>query len=585
LSYVTEKFKKTGLTERLLIFASSVGLFGYLTSFTILDPSNFSWLSWSDHGHQFYAWESFRHADLLQWPITRNPQYAIGFENFIGFPTGFATMALIAKPFLFWSKTPIQYFGIGILLLFVLQGQMALRLLKNFNLSRSSQLFGSVVFLLSPLFLHRFSFGTTLAMVATSHFLILFAFDTYFRNDSGFLSWTGVLVLSAIIEPYILAMNLTIFFFWSINGLFESQLNQTSQFRLKRLIKFIATCIVPFIFLYVLGAIGFVSTRSQFGFGLFRADLMAVLNSSLNFPDIGTDPIRWSDILPSRDLQVGLAEGFGYVGVISLLGLSMFFGQIVFGRRSLALFESIKRKHWFLLLAVLLMAVHASAGIFSFGGSTLFQLDYPSKLDSVNQSFRATGRFVWPLAYFLTLFAVIVLTATIQKIPKKTRFLVFLCLVVLQVGDQKSGFDALRMQFTEPENVRSTVLSNRLISPEWEGVTAGAAHIQVVLPLSNSPIWEDVLALAFRSKATTNAGVLARVNEKQVRDHVVATIREMRRPILQCDRVYFVPLDEVSRSRLRVLYSRFDLNNFLREQRMIEGRNLRLLDNVQIISC
>jgi hypothetical protein len=160
-----------------------------------------------------------------------------------------------------------------------------------------------------------------------------------------------------------------------------------------------------------------------------------------------------------------------------------------------------------------------------------------------------------------------------------------LCLVVLQVGDQKSGFDALRMQFTEPEYVRSTVLSNRLISPEWVGVATGAVHIQVVLPLSNSPIWEDVLALAFRSKATTNAGVLARVSEKQVRDSVVATIREMRRPVLRCDRVYLVPLDEVSRSRLRVLYSRFDLDNFLREQRMIEGRNLQLLDNVQIISC
>jgi hypothetical protein len=105
------------------------------------------------------------------------------------------------------------------------------------------------------------------------------------------------------------------------------------------------------------------------------------------------------------------------------------------------------------------------------------------------------------------------------------------------------------------------------------------------LPLSNSPIWEDVLALAFRSKATTNAGALARVDEKQVRDHVVATIREIRNPILQCDRIYLVPLDEVSRARLRVLYSRFDLDNFLREQRMVEGRNLRLLDNVQIISC
>ena len=562
-----------------------MGLFGYLTSFTILDPSNFSWLSWSDHGNQFYAWESFRHADLLQWPITRNPQYAIGFENVIGFPTGFATMALIAKPFLFWSETPIQYFGIGILLLFVLQGQMALRLLKNFSLSRSSQLFGSVVFLLSPLFLHRFSFGTTLAMVAASHFLILFAFDTYFRNDSGFRLWTCVLVLSAIVEPYILPMNMTIFFFWSINELFEIRPNQTSHFRQKQLIKFIATCIVPFIFLYVLGAIGFVSVKSKFGFGFFRSDLMAVINSSLNFPDIGIETTRWSEILPSRELQTGSAEGFGYVGIVSLLGLCIFLCQIVFRRWSSTRFISVKRKHWLLLLAVLLMALHASAGIFSFGGSTLFQVDYPSNLDSVNQSFRATGRFVWPLAYFLTLLAVIVLTTTIQKIPQKTRILVLLCLVILQVGDQKSGFDVLRMQFTEPEYVRSTVLSNRLISPEWESVAVGAAHIQLLLPLSNSPIWEDVLALALRSKATTNAGALARVDEKQVRDHVVATIREIRNPILQCDRIYLVPLDEVSRARLRVLYSRFDLDRFLWEQRMVEGRNLRMLDNVQIISC
>ena len=577
--------KKFLLDERILVCSASVCLFAYLTNFKILDYSNTSWVSWSDHGHQYYAWEYFRRAEFLQWPITRNPQYAIGFENLIGFPTGFATMALSFKLFLFWTKTPIQYFGYGIFILFVLQGQMALRLLRNFNLSRSSRAFGSVIFLLSPLFLHRFAFGTTLAMIAASHFLILWAFDNYYRTNSGFISWIWVLVISAIIEPYILAMNLAIYFAWYFNELYKTQAHQIHYLRFKKSIRFIVVCIVPISFLYLLGSIGFTSTRSKFGFGFFRSDLMSVVNSALTFPDMGLAPIRWSEILPSKDLPTGLAEGFGYIGIVSILGLFIFLFRIITGNYSSGFLKSVKRKHLLLLLAVSIMAVHGSSGVFSFGGSELFQVNYPSILEPVNQSFRATGRFIWPLAYLLTLFSIIILTSAFEKVSRKRRVLIIFTLIVLQIVDQRSGFEAVRMQFTEPEYVRSTISSHRLTSSDWENVAGSAPHLQVLLPLSNSPIWEDVLGLAFRADSTTNAGILARVEESQVRNDVLATIRELRKPVLNCDRVYLIPLDEVSRARLKVLYSRLDLDSFLRKQQFFEGRKLQIIDNVQVIGC
>ena len=567
------------------MFTASVFLFGYLTDFKILDYSNTSWVSWSDHGHQYYAWEYFRRAEFLQWPITRNPQYAIGFENLIGFPTGFATMALMFKVLLFWTKAPFQYFGYGIFLLFVLQGQTALRLLKNFNLSRSSQVFGSVIFLLSPLFLHRFAFGTTLAMVAASHFLILWAFDNYYRTNSGFVSWSGVLALSAIIEPYILAINVIICFIWFLNKSFKTQTRRIHYPRLNQSFRFIVVCIVPGLFLYSLGAIGSTSARSKFGFGFFRSDLMSVVNSALNFPDIGLAPIRWSEILPNKDLPTGLAEGFGFIGIIPILGLFLYLCRIVTGNYSPGFLKSGHRNHFVLLLAVSIMAVHGSAGVFSFGGSELFQINYPSIFEPINQSFRATGRFIWPLAYFLTLFSIIILTRALEKVSRKREMLIVLVLIVLQFVDQRSGFEVVRKQFTEPEYVRSTVSPRHLTSTEWENVAGSALHLQVLLPLSNSPIWEDVLGLAFRAGSTTNAGVLARVEEIQVRNNVLATIRELRKPVLNCDRVFLIPLDDVSRARLKVLYSRFDLDGFLRQQQLIQGRKLQIIDNVKVIGC
>ena len=216
-------------------------------------------------------------------------------------------MALIFKPFSSLLSVDFQYFGLWILICFILQGQFSLILLRKITKNEAISFLGACFFIMAPPFLWRL-WGHYSLM---GHWLIILGLIIFYSSNFKFRNWAILLVLTALVNAYILAIILSIFI---IDLAYRAHIKDLKiRDSLFSFMKGIGILISS---LYAFGYFSNGMSIGGGGYSLYRANLNTFFNDnkvwSYIFPDIGSIPNDY--------------EGFAFLGVgmICLLGVVIF---------------------------------------------------------------------------------------------------------------------------------------------------------------------------------------------------------------------------------------------------------------------
>ena len=579
---------KSFLWHRLeLLIPISIGLLVslFLTGWGIVNPKNTDWLMRGDSATSYMGWEFFRNTPLTQWPIGANLGYGLGFRNSIMNTDSVPLMA-----FFFKSLDPIlsqifQYFGIWLLLCFILQSVFSWKLLRLFINNKSHLIIGTLFFSLSPILLHRISYANHGHLALAAHWLILAALFLYFRSESLDWHWPVLICVSVLVQPYLFAMVLVIWFTALIRLFSKKLVNKVL------LAKHISNVIL--LILLVVWASGyfmFNSVGGSIGYEQYRWTLSSPIDP------ISPSGLAWSRVLEDLPQLWADVEGYSFLGsgvillfllllviklkhyylrfkgsklisaVLLLLfvpllsfafyknvwsSTQLFISAIVFGSLILFVFgiyvevldfhklrKSSRDQRFFILLATTMMAVYALSNRPGFAYFVFFEYPINSFYKIITQTFRAGGRFIWPAIYLFVLYVVVNVN---RKFSAKVASLVFIICFTVQVFDSYGALQTVNHRFTQVETW------NPEIDPAWEEILVDKTKLLVVSELRAVAYgnWMWVSNFAARNKLSTNAGYFARIDTESMLAFESKLFDEVSNGKLSADSVYIIDREDV----------------------------------------
>lgn len=346
----------------------------------------------------------------------------------MGYPEGGSILFNDALPIgtllvkLVYSATGVRInpFGWWILLTYVLQGAMAARLVVAAGARSAWAAVAAAVFAVCCwAFLFRLHLGH---IAVSSHFVLLWALALHFEcTRLGRAKTLGLFALSAttlLVNPYLFVMVMLIVLATGMTLLTRRQLT-TRDFG------HAALSLVGL--LAIAGIAGYghvVANPSQMqapGNRLFSWNLLALL----------VPPDGFFGLVPPivRDATTGQFEGEAYIGDGALLVVLL--ALLGSPRRVL---HAVRRHAW-LCGALALTTWYAASDRVYLGPDLVLAYDLPGVLAEGFAYFRASGRFIWPLAYALPVLA---LALVFRDWPRRVAIGVVLVTVPLQVSDARA---------------------------------------------------------------------------------------------------------------------------------------------------
>jgi hypothetical protein len=407
----------------LLTFLIGLAVGTYFVGISNVNPFNSEWLIQnSDLGAAHQIWVFFRNSPILQWPLAAVPEYGVGW-NTVYTPMSFgALFGLPLKYLSFLLPSDFQFLGIYMVLLFGLQGFWGSKLIGLFVSQPKFRIIGGCSFLLFPVFLYRMT--TMVHPSVAAHWMILAALYLYFSKQTANKYWLLLLVIALAENIYVFAIISLIAFASMIQPL----LDKSRKF-LTVINSNIKMGILLFIALVLFGYTAY--SENAKGTGFFRLNA-----ASFVFPrfSVGSESGEYSRVvskmfsLSNRDFIAFEGEGFGYLGVFSLLLLPI----SVFTLKRSGLFTLMKR-HIVLLTVGILAYIFALSNSMAIGRREFL---FPSLaiFDEFRKVFRSTPRFSWLIYYLIALF--IVVSSARLLVRFRFGWLVFALFIVLQVYDQ-----------------------------------------------------------------------------------------------------------------------------------------------------
>ena len=210
-----------------------------------------------------------------------------------------------------------------------------------------------------------------------------------------------------------------IYFFLFLENIFKTKLIK------KEILLLINKILFSLLIMFIMGyfessPINAVSS----GYGIFKIDI-------LSFFDPQPDGHKtWSFFL--KDLNGTHLEGFTYLGIGNILLLVialLFFIRNKFKKNNLNLDFKILRPLNFCFLIFIIWSLSSNISIL---GYELLNIDLPKYLFALLSIFSATGRFAWPVIYFLLFIASYYIY---KSSSKKISYFLILITVVVQISD------------------------------------------------------------------------------------------------------------------------------------------------------
>jgi len=500
------------------------GVFGcYFTGFSNLFPWNYSWLySKGDGALTQLGFEFFRKAPLIQWPITAIPKYVAGSNMII--PTENAVLNIFAKIIGIFVPGSFQFVGLWIVLCFALQGYFGAKLLGRFVNSRSSIVFGSFFFVLSPALLYRVGVMNHYAL--GGHWMILAALYLYFGTDSRTRTWELLLFFGMLTSVYISVM-LTVVFL----------AHQTRKYLLTKEISGL-NLVVP---LAAAGVgflvMGYATTRSSTtGSNFFRLNAIAWFNPGYSNDGSFSGLLNFVGNSRLRRVFSEEWEGFQYLGTVVIAGVLLGLAYV----RKIRISQN-WRGYAPILFGGGMLFVFALSNHIVFLQQE-FSYWWPSQLLELRQIFRGATRFGWPAYYLVTLFAVVQIIRFCSV--KKLKAGVAIASVFMLI-ESSPGIAYVRSEFSSSKRYETSIINQK-----WNEIAKTHSRVAIYpnFDLQVGEVtgdakfwidgWFDLAKFAVDHDLSTNFGYVPRPLTDYISEQDAQILNELQNGALQPNTVY-----------------------------------------------
>lgn len=374
------------VTTLFLTFVSIL-LFALVFGIKALNPTEIAWLMDVHHdwGTHYLGWAFYR-GDEWSFPLGTIHSYNYPVGTNVGFTDSIPLLAIPFKLFASLLPEEFQYFGIWLLACFYLNGYFTIKILDNYKIDRKYSFFIAVLMICSPILIFR-----SLHPALCAHWLLLASIYYYGKKSTPSnvfqinRNQIIILVLSGFINPYLTAMVIGFNVILPLKQVFIDK-----SIPLKKGIIFpIAAFLLLIISWIFIGLINFnqsANLASVDDYNNYSLNLNALYNGrgfSAFFPDLPIyNPMQY--------------EGFAYLGmgVMVLIGLGLF--TLFFFKMSI---RNVLRTYSFLLILGFGMVLFALTNKVSYGNKIIFDFTISGYYELLYQTFRASGRFVWPMYY------------------------------------------------------------------------------------------------------------------------------------------------------------------------------------------
>ena len=499
-----------------------LGFFILVVGFGILNPRNVGWLLADfDMTLEYLGWAFYRYSPWT-FPIGMNPNFGLDISASIIFSNSLPIFAPIFKVFNAFLGEPFQFWGIWILLCFLLQAWIAWKLIGLMTSNNLLRFFASGLLAFSPSMLFQIGFHNS----TVGHFPILAALYLIFRPQQTHRLWWWTLLLpcTLLIHPYTFAMILALWIADLLDRLFIQHEMRIKQVAKEILLVFSTTILLAWQMGYFMSV-----SPGETGFGTYRMNLLALFDSS------GFDSQNWSYLFSLPQVRAkNNYEGFSYLGLgmilILLLALpvaAMHLGQI----------KQLARRFVFVLLCLLSLTVFALSNQIAIG-SWSFTVPLSPTLFSIASILRASGRMFWPVIYVISLASIYYL---IKGYSKNLAISILGICLVIQVADTSNGWLPIRHKINHP----LTQLESPLADPFWESAAKHYKKIVRVPVWNEQAVWEKFAGYAAQYHLGTNSVFMGRVDKNKIDASNVKLQAEIQSGKLDDDTLYVVEDVEV----------------------------------------
>lgn len=467
--------------------------FLYFADWRFLNVKNTGWLflgANSDKAQAYLGWEFFRQTDW-SFPLGKNESFGLLQSNSIAYSDSIPLLALIAKLFNGFLGEHYQYFGIWLLLCFILQSLFSALIIQQFTHGVVFPLVTSCLSVTNPVFLQR----VPIHLALSGHFLILTSLYLFIKSKRGAsckFAWLTLNITSLMIHPYLFVMVFFIFLAYMIqSGLAKSRT------RISLIIELIVSIFVLVVILSMVLGIPLTSRTgaSRISYGTHPWNLLSLFNPR--------DWPRFLNVYPARDSGF---DTFSYPGLgILILILTAF--VLLLKRRNLVI-NSIFRSPPLLvaILGLLIFAITHRVGI----GNVRIVLFESQTLESTFSIFRASARMAWPFIYSTILFSSVVI---FRVTSQRTARVLLLLALVLQFADVR-----LAPGFLFPQKNSAQETTGPTVDPFWKSISGRYERILVLQkPESDVTGWPEIAIAAESIGLATNSAYLARYDSNELK--------------------------------------------------------------------
>ncbi|HEY5799857.1 MAG TPA: hypothetical protein VIT92_06540, partial [Burkholderiaceae bacterium] len=256
------------------------------------------------------------------------------------------------------------------------------------------------------------------------------------------------------------------------------------------------------------------------GFGFYRMDLLALVQ-----------PLGIWSVFGATGHDPGEYEGFAYLGA-GMLALAVFLVMRALVLRLRGVASPVTAAPRVFDLPLILLAIglliYAASNEVSFGVHQLYTYPVPDALATLTGSFRASGRFAWPVVYLIML---ALLAALLVRVPRKQAVAVLAVLLALQAFDLSKASTFLKMRWAQswPSPAQSAF---------WNNVPKQYKRIAFVVPENETPNYVPLALLASGNGMTVNGGHFARVDPAKLEGVIADLHRTVATGAYRADTLY-----------------------------------------------
>ena len=466
-----------------LIAPLIVGFIGFILAVGIstLNVQNIAWLSKGDALFNYVGWELFRQSPWTN-PIGLNPNYGLEFGSSIVYSDSVPILAIFFKLFSSWLGHPFQYFGIWLLLCFILQAFFGFKLAELITKNKWLQLSISIIFLFTPVMLFR----TNVHLALAGHFVILWALYLNLKRDQSSWAWALLIAIVLGIHFYLFVMVIGLWL-GSFLDRVSSRQSSIKSLTFECGLVFLITCISVWQYGYLAISVG---SSSGIGYGYYQFNLLGFFN-----------PMGWSMFISRNIYTPPHFESFSYAGAGIFSALLT--GGSLLARKNVR--SELSRKiyhHKFMVIAVVTMLfISVSQNIYI--GDSYFHLPINEYLLLLLNALGASSRFCWPFLYSITFIALWLIIYGYKKGIVAILFII----CALQVVDVSKGWIKLHHYFS---NSKGKNIAHTLTHEFWSEVPKQYSILKLVPPQHWPDRWNNFAAYAAQNQLATNTVFLAR---------------------------------------------------------------------------